>query len=56
MKHISTVLRDMGWDRKLKYLARRVETNVPDGRDPERFHVEKGEISDELKRMSEGGR
>lgn len=36
----------------LRSLARRVETNLPDSRNPERFHCEKSEIGDELKRMA----
>lgn len=48
MKHISEILTDMGWPAKLKELERRVRRNVPDHRDPERFHVEKDEIAHEI--------
>ena len=54
MKHISDILRDMGFDARLFELAQRVKSNVPDHRDPERFHREKSEIENELKRIARG--
>lgn len=37
---------------KLRALARRVESNVPQHTDPEKFHVEKSDIAEELKRLA----
>lgn len=56
MKPIAAVLKEIGWDDKLRELARRVRSNVPARSDPERFHVEKDEIVKELERMSRGNR
>jgi hypothetical protein len=49
---ISEVLKRMGWDEKLRELAVRVDRNVPRHGDPERFHIEKSEIANELKNMA----
>jgi len=54
MKSIGQILKAMGWDAKLRDLARRVESNVPEHANPERFHEEKSEIKNELIKMSEG--
>lgn len=37
---------------KLRALARRVESNVPQHTNPEAFHAEKSEIAEELKRLA----
>lgn len=54
MKHISQILKEMGWDQKLRDLARRVDCNVPRHGEPDRFHEEKSEIKNHLLKMSEG--
>lgn len=54
MKSIAEVLRDMGWDEKLRDLARRVDRNVPEHANPQKFHEEKSEISQTLKTMAKG--
>lgn len=54
MISIGEILHDMGWDRKLADLARRVEANVPCRHDPEVFHHEKSDIAGELRTMSRG--
>jgi hypothetical protein len=54
MKPIGAVLQDMGWDKKLRDLAGRVDRNIPQHANPERFHIEKSEIVDALKSMSRG--
>jgi hypothetical protein len=46
-------LADMDWPERLRDLARRVERNVPNGGDPERFHVDKSEIADDLRRIAQ---
>lgn len=56
MKQIGDVLKDMGWNEKLRDLAQRVRRNVPDRHDPERFHGEKDEIARELEDMAGGHR
>lgn len=38
---------------RLRALARRVESNVPQHTDPEAFHAEKSEIAEELKRLAQ---
>jgi len=36
----------------LRDLASRVDRNVPQHRDPEKFHIEKSEIASELRRLA----
>ena len=52
MNSIGDVLKQMGWDEKLRQLAKRVERNVPEHGNPLKFHEEKSEISETLKSMS----
>jgi hypothetical protein len=54
LKRIGKLLKEIGWDEKLKQLAGRIDRNVPHYGNPERFHEEKSEIKSELMRMSEG--
>ena len=54
MNSIADVLKNMGWDAKLRDLARRVERNVPEHGNPQKFHEEKSEISEALKTMAQG--
>jgi hypothetical protein len=54
MNSIGQLLKAMGWDTKLRELARRVENNVPRHTEPDRFHEEKSEIRNELLKMSKG--
>jgi hypothetical protein len=37
---------------RLLEIARRIDRNVPDRRDPERFHADKSAIVDELRRAA----
>lgn len=54
MNSIGDLLKNMGWDAKLRDLARRVDRNVPEHGNPQRFHEEKSEISQALKTLSKG--
>lgn len=49
MKSIGEVLTEMGWDKKLADLARRVDANVPGRKNPEAFHHEKSDIAGALR-------
>lgn len=53
MKQIGDVLREMGWNRQLLDLAKRVERNVPRHSDPEAFHAEKSEIVRGLEELAQ---
>lgn len=54
MKRLGMILREMGFDREFLDLARRVDANVADRRNPDRFHEEKSEIVEKLKQLSKG--
>lgn len=41
---------------RLAELAKRVATNEPDHRDPEKFHAEKSEIAHQLRKIAEEAR
>ncbi|MDP8997813.1 MAG: hypothetical protein M3O03_12565 [Pseudomonadota bacterium] len=44
----------MGWAEKILDLARRVDRNVPEHTNPEKFHEEKSEIRESLKKIANG--
>lgn len=53
MKPIGQIIIDIRWFERLRDLARRVERNVPNPRDPERYHTEKSEIVHELEELAQ---
>lgn len=55
MRSIGEILNDIGWPDKLRDLASRVDRNLPDHRDPQRFHAEKSEIVNDLRRLAREG-
>ncbi len=54
MNQIGDVLKQMGWAEKILDLARRVDRNVPEHTNPEKFHEEKSEIRESLKKIANG--
>lgn len=51
MKTIRAIVTTI-WADRLKAIARRVEANVPNQRDPEAFHAEKSEIAADIRNIA----
>jgi hypothetical protein len=52
VKHISEVLKEMGWPETLRSIAARVRSNLPRHRHPEKFHDEIDQIASDLETLA----